>query len=208
MPDSNELPEPNGSSGNPGAGQKPSPFFRRPITNPLATTLYYMLAGIVCVAGVGVLCCFGGIIDASWQGTFRFLTYSKTDAVVTGTSVRSAPVKGSLQYWPVVNYRYEVEGHIYESDRFYADGGGTRPGYWSKAEAENIVAQYRPGQRIQVYYNGSNPSEAFLDSSLGFLTIVFSFLAPVAIILPLVAWIRRYVSRNPMDRPTQSPGTG
>lgn len=67
-------------------------------------------------------------------------------------------------YMPVIEYRYEVQGETHVSRSIEADT--TIAG--SEEFAERYVARYQPGQRVEVYYDPSDPARSALETSKGF----------------------------------------
>lgn len=63
-------------------------------------------------------------------------------------------------YSPKVQYKYQVGGREYLSDNL------TYRGYYvhNALETRAILAAYRPGAAISVYYNPSNHSEAYINN--------------------------------------------
>ena len=81
----------------------------------------------------------------------------------------------AIQWSPVVEYSYRVQGRDYHGSRlaFGADVAGPRD------FAEAIVARYPAGREVTVHFNPANPSFAVLEPHIAFawpiliLTIAF-----------------------------------
>jgi hypothetical protein len=59
-----------------------------------------------------------------------------------------------------VKYAYQVAGRDYRSTRLYV-GRPVLTG--SPKIAQDIIAKYRPGTKVSVFYNPANPAEAMLE---------------------------------------------
>ncbi len=79
--------------------------------------------------------------------------------VVRGVVLSSRLSRGDS---PLVFYRYEVDGRVFENNRIWLYG----PSKWarglSKWEAERIVQAYHPGEYVIVYHDPKDPSRSAL----------------------------------------------
>jgi hypothetical protein len=89
----------------------------------------------------------------------------------TGTIIK-APAGDDGQAKPTVRYRYAVGGREYESTRFVP---GLLMDYVEDTRDRLRDMKYAVGQRVTVYYNASNPSQARLKYGWPFLAVGFSF---------------------------------
>jgi hypothetical protein len=67
---------------------------------------------------------------------------------------------GSI-YYPEIDYRYEIDGRRYVSDRVFrsgADARGRRDARW----ARQVVSDYAPGARVTARVDPARPDRAFL----------------------------------------------
>ena len=62
------------------------------------------------------------------------------------------------RYTPVVNYIYTAAGRDYRSNNFIYRGSSS----FNSIDIVGIMSTIVPGQTISVYYNPSNPSEAYI----------------------------------------------
>lgn len=67
--------------------------------------------------------------------------------------------KGHNDFYPRIQYEYEVDGQIYLAERI----GFWNNAYNSQAKAETITNSYPVRKDVIVYYKKENPSEAFLE---------------------------------------------
>ncbi len=84
-----------------------------------------------------------------------------TEATVQSTDVAvQTDDDGDRSYRPVVTYEYTVDGETYTTDNVFP-GGFAR---WddSRARAERIAGQYRPGDTVTVHYRPGEPGHAYL----------------------------------------------
>lgn len=84
-------------------------------------------------------------------------TYQPIEAEVVSAEIRKAPQQTG-RYVPRIVYRYQVEGHVFTSDRFYPSPGPTT----SQAQARRVLERYPPGKKVQAWYNPTTPTEAVL----------------------------------------------
>ena len=74
-------------------------------------------------------------------------------------------------YRPLVRYRYEVNGQIHESDRFFRSGGNTA----SFDRARDRAAKYHPGDAATCRVNSNHPALAVLERSIPWIGLVIFF---------------------------------
>jgi len=75
---------------------------------------------------------------------------------------RETPEGMVSSFTPVVRYEYALDGEVYQSDRLniLSDEHHT---FDDRRLAEDVVAKYRPGAGIDVFYNLANPKQAVLS---------------------------------------------
>ena len=100
----------------------------------------------------------GGIWFA-WNEHVRRTTYVPVAATVGSVGVISArDQRNQVIERPAVQYRYQVSGKPYSSDRVTMLGE-YQTGHW----AETVADRYHAGQSLTAYYNPRQPAEAYLD---------------------------------------------
>ena len=109
-------------------------------------------------------------------------SYIAADAVVTGSYVAAthdgAGSRGhgpTTDYKPLIQYKYEVDGQPYTSDRysFVVWGRGTRD------YAQSLTDQFTFGSKITIYHDPDDPSVSVIDPTFSeFPTIVGMLLLP------------------------------
>ena len=67
--------------------------------------------------------------------------------------------KGHNDFYPRVEYEYEVDGKMYQAERI----GFWNNAYNSQAKAETITNSYPVGKELIVYYEKENPTKALLE---------------------------------------------
>jgi Protein of unknown function (DUF3592) len=77
--------------------------------------------------------------------------------VVDTRAVWSSSPRSGRSYWPLVHYRYSVDGTTYGGDRvsFRADYG--------RADAEDAVAKYPVGSTVSIFYSPGVPQRSVLE---------------------------------------------
>lgn len=82
--------------------------------------------------------------------------YLPAPALVLSSEVKEDDSGSSTSYWPVIRYRYTVQGRTFEGERYrYLKMS-------SRTLARRVVAAYPPGKSTQVYYDPENVGEALL----------------------------------------------
>ena len=74
-------------------------------------------------------------------------------------------------YRPMVRYRYEIDGRIYESDRFFRSGGDSA----SFDRARDRAARYLPGDATSCWVSPKDPNLAVLGRSIPWIGLVVFF---------------------------------
>ena len=70
--------------------------------------------------------------------------------------------ESSPRHYPRLQYEYDVDGATYHGTSWRA-GDTFVKRYLSAREARAVLARYRPGRRVTVYYNPANPTESALE---------------------------------------------
>ena len=103
----------------------------------------------------------GAFSSSKWPSVNGAITHSEvkvTENRNTGSSSRQK----NYSYQPDIRYKYEVSetSHVGDNVRF---------GQISNREiAGNIVAKYKPGSKIKVYYNPNNHRDSVLEPGISF----------------------------------------
>jgi hypothetical protein len=112
-----------------------------------------------------------------------------TGVVVDTRAVWSSSPRSGRSYWPLVHYRYSVDGTTYDGDRvsFRADYG--------HSEAEDEVAKYPAGSVVSIFYSPGVPQRSVLEPGtwhggplmavLVLTTVVATALAVVCVVVLL-----------------------
>jgi len=95
----------------------------------------------------------------------------ETTAEVIRSKLSVSQDDGSDSYNIVVNYKYSVEGKVYENNRINFGYRNMRDG----GKAKNIIYKYRTGVIVPVYYNPKDPNQSVLEKgySLNFFILFF-----------------------------------
>jgi len=120
------------------------------------------LAVIIIVLGTASL--IMGILEIMKANSARKGWHTVSGAVVESKVVaqRHHDIKEnrtSTSYEPVVNYTYPVDGSTLQGNRI-----GFGFGTYNKAKADQIVARYKPGSQVTVYYDPQKPANAVLET--------------------------------------------
>lgn len=118
-----------------------------------------------------VLICFGLIIAGVWLSWRAFAPRIRSRAaqgwpVVDGEVLeidlgeeflRTATGKVGTGFFPVVRYKYSVNGRSYESDRITFAKGSL-----DFIIASNVRDEFKVGGKVKVYYNPAKPEQSVL----------------------------------------------
>lgn len=116
-----------------------------------------LLVGLI---GLGLLL-VGGFMFVNNTMTLNNLESTEanvTDTWVgesTGTDPASSPT-----YYPVIEYRYTVDGREYTNSNYRLGSG--RPTFDFRSEAEKLTNRYGNAGEVTVYYEASNPQNSFI----------------------------------------------
>jgi hypothetical protein len=97
-------------------------------------------------------------------------TWNSADAeiVTSRVSSRINPSTGSSEDYPLVEYKYTVDGKNFRSDSLYIS---------TSDSPEEIVSQFSEGETVQISYNSNNPQESYLSvtsESIGYFFVLSS----------------------------------
>lgn len=67
----------------------------------------------------------------------------------------------TVSYEPVIQYRYQVAGQEFRSDRYRL---GSKHTVMDQKRAAAVAARYPAGTRVDVFYNPQNPADAVLEA--------------------------------------------
>lgn len=154
----------------------------------------FLLVGFVPIFAVGVLPVWHWNRSRNWNPTPATVEISRS--VVTRSS------KGGRSWRPEVLYRYAWNGETHRSSEI---GPGRKD---SESSTERFLREHPPGSKTTCVVNPADPTEAFLDRSLSWwslLALPFLLFLAVGVLLLRTGWRQRQKARN---RPRQrgSPG--
>lgn len=100
---------------------------------------------------------------------------------VPGTVLEShVEVDADRNDFPVVRYQYSVNGIDYRGDRVLPHGRLASTGGY----AARVVARYRQGRAVQVYFNPARPGESALETRIPLAIYLMLFVA-----VPVFWWM-------------------
>ncbi len=97
----------------------------------------------------------------------------------------------STTYTPVVRYRYEVGGDVYRSERVFAMSSST-----SRGKADALIAQYPVGRTVTVYYDPTDPGQAFLVRRWEFTPYLFLMFPMIHLAIGMGLWFAAAAGRR------------
>jgi Protein of unknown function (DUF3592) len=99
-------------------------------------------------------------------------THLLTHAVAVPATIDRVEIRESSKknaFYPVVAFRYRVEGREYASDHVFCLDVGESNRRW----AESVVARFHPGDEVQALVDQENPADAFLLKDANFFPYMF-----------------------------------
>ena len=102
--------------------------------------------------------------------------------VQTDVIRKSAEDHAGWTYRAKVEYQYTVEGTTYEGDRVSFAG---RVSTNNEADALEVIATYREGSKVAVYYDPADPEEAVLEPGLTGMVFLFPVIGGVFLVIGL-----------------------
>lgn len=126
--------------------------------------------------GVGVLAALIGLAKrrsagaaADWPQTTATIVSAEVVESLEADHQANRALRRSM-YAPLIVYRYEVNGHRYESSRLHLGGEVRVRHEWM---ARRALRAYAPGMTVVAYVNPANPAEAVLDPRARHLWVVW-----------------------------------
>ncbi len=101
-------------------------------------------------------------------------------------------------YYPVIEYRYEVNGESYRSDNYY--GVERKPNRY-RYQVDEIVSKHPVGLSIIVYVKVDNPEMSALDIHNPRNRQIRNSVFTALIVIPASIWIYRRHQRRKEERP-------
>lgn len=112
------------------------------------------------------------------SGEFPFFRdYVKTNATVIEASAREESFGDITAWCPDIAFRYSVNSQTFTSRHF-----GSKTECGEKRYAEHLVAQFPPGQAIEVWYDQASPQFALIRNEV-------SNSVKIAYIAVILAWV-------------------
>jgi len=109
------------------------------------------------------------MVAETWK-QFEPWLWPATDCTILSSGVTESG-EDQDSYRPLVRYRYEVDGQIQESDRFFRSGGNTA----SFDRARDRAAKYHPGDAATCRVSSRHPKLAVLERSIPWIGLVIFF---------------------------------
>ena len=129
-----------------------------------------LFPGVFLVAGLAVMF-FVGLKPAFqyWQSG----SWDRVPATVLSSTLNRSYSDGSTTYSVSAHYRYDYNGRSYSSHTVSQYGGSDNfDDYWQRLASRLESARSR-GRTVMAWVNPANPSEAFLDRTLRWGSLVF-----------------------------------
>jgi hypothetical protein len=138
--------------------------------------LQFVLVVVLCAAACGLIL----------AGRFTVLPgagsedWPAVDGVVLDSAVEVDRETGRQRFRPVVRYRYEVDGQLYEGSRIQ---WAIDESFRKYTRARRLLDRYRTGAAIKVHYDPTQPDMAVLQTDGGDTAV----LRPIYVVAATVA---------------------
>ncbi len=119
------------------------------------------------IPGLVILAIIGLALTLLSVTKIKNATEAKSWPVTTGI-VTSSEMKGGSKYYPSVTYTYTVDSVVYNSNRISNVNFSTK----NRSVVEEFLKKYSFGSEVKVFYNDSEPSNAFLEPGINTGNIV------------------------------------
>jgi hypothetical protein len=140
-------------------------------------TVFWLVAGGVDLFGVGLVT----LAVLKWNEAGTVETWPTSSGTILSSEIQSGSSGGSSRpamFSPEVRYSFEANGVRYEGNRV---SPGTIASSSDRSDAQEVVAKYPTGQKVEVRYNPDDPSEAYLEAGAGPLPAILLSIGLVAI---------------------------
>jgi hypothetical protein len=132
------------------------------------------IPGLVIMVILGLALTFLGVTK------FKKATDAKSWPVTTGL-VTGSEVAGAIKYYPSITYTYSVDSVAYNSNIISNINFNTK----NRSVVEEVLKKYPVGSKIEVYYNGSEPSEALLEPGINTGNILLLAFGIIVLAIPV-----------------------
>jgi hypothetical protein len=132
------------------------------------------IPGLVIIAIIGIGLTFLGILK------IKKTEEAKRWPVARGIVI-SSNVAGAIKYYPSVEYKYTIDSVEYNSNRISNVNFNTK----KRDVVEKFLTKFPIGSEIKVYYNGSEPSEAFLEPGINTGNILLLAFGIILLAIPI-----------------------
>ena len=132
-----------------------------------------LFPGVFLVAGLAVMF-FVGLkpVFQYWHSS----SWDRVPATVLSSTLNRSYSDGSTTYSVSARYRYDYNGRSYANDTVSQYGGSDNfDDYWQRLASRLESARSR-GRTVMAWVNPANPSEAFLDRTLRWGSLVLSLI--------------------------------
>ncbi|HOX41962.1 MAG TPA: DUF3592 domain-containing protein [Myxococcota bacterium] len=182
---------------------------RLPPGHDLPTDRRFMYAATLAMLFGGLAAFVYGV--QGWAATYEVRGWPATEGEVQ-EAWREVERRGDHHITKLyVTYTYRVAGREHRGQRvdaaseFVAQPGGAAYHVVSDSEADELLARYREGRTVRVYYDPEDPQRSLLTKGLGYWhdIAMWAGLPLAALGFFLVRWLRR---TEPEDE--EPPGQG
>jgi hypothetical protein len=150
--------------------------------------LYFVIIGLFGFAMI-LFSASSGFFPALWA-----LRWKATDGHITRSTVTTEQIGDDFKvtrYRADVRYEYGVGGRAYSGHRLALGEPEEDSLFAYQQQAESKAARFQPGDRVTVYFDPDNPSNATLDRAQGaFVAFVMGVIAMAGALFVLRAWWR------------------
>jgi hypothetical protein len=133
------------------------------------------LPGLVIIVIIGLALTFLGFARIKTAAEAK--RWPATKGIIT-----SSEVSGAIKYYPTVGYTYTIDNVVYTSDRISNINFNSK----NRSVVEEFLKKYPLGSEVTIYYNDSDPSDAFLEPGINKGNILLLAFGIVILAIPVL----------------------
>lgn len=136
------------------------------------------------------------------NGWWQARSWQPVAATVLATQLQESATDDGTTYKATALYRYEVNGHRYNSTRVCVSIGSDNLGNWQRNHYLQLEAARREGRTINVWVDPAQPERAVFDREIRWSMVALT--VPFATVFPLVALGALWVLLKGLSAPARS----
>ena len=106
--------------------------------------------------------------------------FHKTEGVVISSDIKIEYGTDEAGFEPLIHYEYSVRGKKFQNSKYSISPN------MSKRKVERIVAAYKPGSQIDVFYNPNKPNDSVILVGMSFGNLIGIFIIVSLLLYALI----------------------